>query len=390
MRSLATSPSAIMPDADPPTISLERRRRALEKQIEEALRIASLAPSSHNCQPWKVLKRRCEKPSSNAVLQIGLDKSRIIDSLESLQREMYMSLGGFAAALVNLLHFQGLRVDVDFSQTDRSADKASKEAFLPLLTLKVERDLSVASIDGFRDLSRLMQQRSTIRSPYTTPASQSLNNGGALAFRLSKNPCDYQSLRWSQTADARRVNRLGKLMRDYGVRDFSHVRAWSETYQYIDFSSRSGKIDDVGFNIQQLTGPLNPIQRWCYKLALSPTFMPITKWVGWPNEIAGQIADLIEGSSMVYLSIATTQPTAKQFLLAGEMMLDYWLCVTQDEVALHPTSVLIQHNDIKKRLQRALKEPDNILFLARTGKVGTMAAEPEFRYRKPLATFYQY
>src|SRR5574343_998563 len=88
--------NAVMPDA-------------VLQQLEPLLALAARAPSSHNSQPWRLRSlpavparwQGCG-PWTQALL-IDLDPARCLRALPALRREMRISLGGFAAILLNLL-----------------------------------------------------------------------------------------------------------------------------------------------------------------------------------------------------------------------------------------------------------------------------------------------
>lgn len=62
-------------------------------EIYEIIRLASLAPSSHNTQPWKV------KILDNSRIEIRIDTARILKVVDYNLREVYLSLGCF---IINL------------------------------------------------------------------------------------------------------------------------------------------------------------------------------------------------------------------------------------------------------------------------------------------------
>src|SRR5687768_6812717 len=88
--------------------------------------LAALAPSSHNCQPWRLhgvpraefeadlLPDAPRDAGWHHVLLVGIDRQRALSALPSLEREMLLSVGGFASLLLNLLRLSGFEVQPRF------------------------------------------------------------------------------------------------------------------------------------------------------------------------------------------------------------------------------------------------------------------------------------
>ncbi|MGH8526515.1 MAG: nitroreductase, partial [Gammaproteobacteria bacterium] len=186
------------------------------------------------------------------------------------------------------------------------------------------------------------------------------------------------------------VERLAQFVAEHAERDFSHREAWQETYRYIDFSGRRGQVEDVGFNIQQLMGPLPPWKRAWYRWALSPALMPISARLGMARKIAAQIGVLMAQSAALYY-LEYSGPAAdrrEQELLAGGSMLALWLAATEKGLALHPVSVVLQHSEIQRRFQSLLGQAGEIWFFARVGEP-VESSLAHFRYRRRVEDFLQ-
>ncbi len=372
----------------------------LAEKIKRAADLARLAPSSHNCQPWQVCSFEPDfyfthldlvagaHRDLRQVLVLGLDRERCLTALPSLRREMRMSAGAFATLFYNFLRLQGVMVEARLVP-EHGAPLTELGALQlhhcePLLVLLLGAVEQAPQAEALARLQQLVESRRTLRTPYKRPVrggpAQPLPT--VLPYRLQ----DDGPLRWTHCDNSIDIERLARFVGQYAERDFSDSRAWRETYRYIDFSARSGAIEGEGFNIQQLTGPLPAWKRWAYRAALAPALLPLTARFGLTRNIASQLGGLVRNSAaLCYLSYAGSPArAAEQQLLAGEAMLDLWLAATDRGMALHPVSVVLQHSEIRERLECLLAEPDEIWFFARLGEP-VQPPTTEFRYRRAVS-----
>ncbi|MBI3898688.1 MAG: hypothetical protein HY308_10385 [Gammaproteobacteria bacterium] len=399
-------------------------------KIRRAAEWASLAPSSHNCQPWSLIgcnqRFYTEHVQPSPVvpfewrnaLVLGIDQTRSLSALLSLKREMRMSVGGFAALFHNFLRLQGIDVAVQlFSQGWAPATAMGAQKFStcePLAVFFINEQLISEQPAQLDYLLRLAQQRKTLRGRYRISSVCMLptDAGSVLPYRLSTD----DACTWHKRDQRQDVKRLAEFVARHAERDFSDRRAWAESYRHIDFSERTGEVDDIGFNIQQLLGPMPAWKRAWYRGLLAPVFMPVSVRLGVARRIARQLGDLVAHSAAVYYLtyspssieqsaqaasngslvvnplpgaqgvVRSIADYAERQFLAGESMLALWLAATENGLALHPVSVVLQHDDIRAQLQQLLQVLDEIWFLAR---VGEPAQTPtiSFRYRRAINPF---
>ncbi len=353
--------------------------------IHTILALASLVPSSHNCQPWQVIE--VEQMNKQRTWLVGLHADKVLNALPSLAREMYISLGGFTCVLANLLHWSGWQVSLSVcSDPDkRHIPEPIRKTFLPVYCLSLFSG-GQGCATHFERLSRLLQERQTYRGQlHETTMTDCFELNELLPIRLpNPNPLAGK-VRW-RLADVDARNEVATLMARYATYDFSHSRAWKETYHFIDFSSRKGDQKRGGFNIAQLMGPMNAVQRLFYQVVLSPHLMWLTGLFGLPRRIANTLANLVKTTHLLYIESDSTNGPLLQ-CLAGECMIHGWLTLTHQGFLMHPVSVLLQHDDSRHALTNALNSPNEILFLARVG----VAQLPltTCRYRWPVESFFQ-
>jgi len=119
----------------------------VSENIASILKYASLAPSSHNTQPWKV------KIISESELIIQSDSTRWLPKLDPNNRECLLSIGAFWENLVQAALAFGFEVQTEVLATNPKDTDILKVKLVRCLPLK---DISL----------ELMEMRVTNRKPY--------------------------------------------------------------------------------------------------------------------------------------------------------------------------------------------------------------------------------
>lgn len=358
---------------------------------------AALAPSSHNCQPWRLLglcrsRAEAERHPPPAVdgwshlLLVCIDRRRTLSALPSLEREMRMSVGGFASLLLNLLRLSDFEVQVRFVETHWQPATARGRMRLdgaePVLALYLSEPPG-GPRPVRHPLLQWIARRHTVRGPYL-PQPASASKSACLPYRLGSS----EHIAWRHVQPGALFDRLCAFYRCHAAQDFRHGAAWRETYRHLHFTATARPDRNVGINIQSLFGPLPAWRRRLYQGLLHPATMP---WVG-PLSLYARIGSDFEAllrssASLVYLcGVSDLTDERRLHLLAGECVIDMWLAATRDGQAVHPLSVVLQHTDIAAQLGALLGCSEPILFIARTG-TPAQPDVPALRYRRAPDTF---
>jgi hypothetical protein len=196
---------------------------------------------------------------------------------------------------------------------------------------------------------------------------------------------------------------LAELVARYGGRDFAHRAAWRETHAYIRRDEAEAARAGDGFTLGQLFGELSPPRRLGMRAALAPATMRLLRHAGYDRFLARQLAAAVRRSSAaVALCFDESDgsehpgipaspgdaggsggraPDAGSVLRAGAALAGYWLAATRAGLALHPVSVVLQHEDVRAACERRLALPGRALFLSRLGYPVT--AFPSSHRRSP-------
>lgn len=347
--------------------------------LNRAAQVAALSPSSHNCQPWALAHlvgpeaHRAaaallhEKTAGAHYLALALDREHQLSTLAAHGLEMLLSCGLYGQLLARALAAQSWAL----AQATFLPPEAPRlhshwpDQWTALCVLKFVPGAQPA--ESITELSAAADARRTNRAPYrdeplATAILDALVNAPGTA--LSEN----QDVSVRHLLSPEHRARFARLLSRHGGRDFSDLVAWRETHSYIRSSQDAGDRGD-GFTLAQLFGPMRPARRRFLELALAPTTMRTLRHLGYPRLLAGQLAALARDTTAIsILSLPAETPAASDVLRAGAYLADYWLRATRHGLALHPLSILLQHEDARRDLQMQFDLPGRVFFVARLGR----------------------
>ncbi|RFS82218.1 RedV protein [Actinomadura spongiicola] len=357
---------------------------AFSDVLHGALDVAVLSPSSHNCQPWCVAllesgpaRRaaatvlggpRTEPEPKSAFLVLAIDRERRLGALPAHALEMGLSCGLYWRLLQRALDAQGWTLARSEASPQAAAlfDVWLPDTWEPLCVAEFRPGGEPSETLG--DLRALARRRHTNRAPFdSTPVDGELLTDLARRARQrdeGRLPVVVRHLcSWPDR------HRFARFVARHGGRDFAHDDAWRETHSYIRWSVDAASARGDGFALDHLFGPLPPHDRWLRRLALAPAAMTALSRVGYPRFLAGQLAAVVQQSPVVVLmSLPVKDPDPPETLSAAAALADYWLDVTRAGLVLHPISIVIQHEDVRRALQRTFATPGRVFFVARLGR----------------------
>ncbi len=367
-------------------------------------RVAALAPSSHNCQPWTVVCMAAEQfalemaepeigkplaPSGTALPRFSLlicqEESRSLHALPTLAREMQISIGGFTSLLLNLLHQEGVAFSLQWLGPHWTPATASgrhhSQGLQALIAIHIGIPTNRTRSDSLA-LKILIEQRKTYRGPFSGSTERVAVNRlpSPLPYRMAN------TFSWHTMSDRNRLNELSLFFGRIAPEDFRHGTAWRETYSYLRFGTSGherASTPETGIPIESLMGPLSSARRQAYRLALHPAMLALLGPLGLHSKIGRDFEQLVASASgITYMTItdeSLQQDPALSHFLAGEAIIDHWLSATQAGLVLHPLSVAIQHPHIERELRSLLGTSDPVIFIARYGRPATETHLPRVR-----------
>lgn len=320
--------------------------------LANALKIAATSPSSHNCQPWVLVRLGPE-----ALLLVS-DRDRELRTLPAHRAEMRVSCGLFWRLLHLALAAQGWVVDTE------SMPELSE--LPPTWTpLRVARFHFNGAPDGsLDDLRSIAGRRHTNRGPYLDRAVPStvlgeLGMRGAVAE---------PRVHIRHLTIERDRNLFAAFVARHGGREFAHRAAWREAYSFIRRTETEARIRGDGYAFTTLFGPLSTGSLLLRRVVLAPAAMSALRLTGFPRLLSGKLAAIVRRSPVIVsMSLPDSADPEWDLVTAGGVLLDYWLRATAFGLVLHPVSVVIQHEDLRRELQAGFDLPGRVFFIARLG-----------------------
>lgn len=350
--------------------------RAFADALTRAAEIARWAPSSHNSQPWRAVRlagRRVpslpEAAEGIEPVVLVLDRARMLKALPSLRHEMYLSCGMFLGLLVAALEAQGHACALRWLPEEPRAQgvegleaEFGGQALVAVLARPGGRAPDEAAL---AELARLAAARRTYRAPFLDrPLSEADAEalfaaawspeltGGAGAVRPEYSPAV--------------IARAADLVARHGALDFADRAAWAETYRYIHFDPDAPAED--GFHLASLVGPVSPARRRLMQVAFAPGVMRLLRAFGLPQRMGRELGALVARSpALLSCGLSGHQPGPKALLQAGARLMEVWLNAERLGVAIHPVSVMVQHDEPRRELERACGIRGRAVFFARLG-----------------------
>ncbi len=353
--------------------------RYFDQDLSDSVSLARWAPSSHNCQPWKLvyLKRhrslvtaltKQALPDDEEVLLLAIDKQRKLKALKSLELEMYISCGMFLALLCEVFSVQGYVCTLHWlcnlppSEGLHEIEEKEKCHGLVLIRLQALKD---KNDDAYAELEKNIRERRTHRAEFVKGFIDKKTKKRLFKSRWTT---DFggTELKLEIEDNQSTLKRSAELVARFAGLDFSHYQSWKETYRYIHFNEKNESKD--GFYLQSLMGPMSRTKSFAMRLILAPLIMQVLRLVHLPNKMAAQLANLVSGSSqLLFCSVSKQHPDPKTLTKAGVRLMEIWLNAQALGIALHPVSVLLQHNNARQDLSRFMRVEGRLIFFARMG-----------------------
>jgi hypothetical protein len=331
-------------------------------------------------------------------LVLALDRARELTALPAHATEMLLSCGAHGEILARALAAQGWWVDgvrllgpgATGGAPPFGGDRWPR-TWEPLCLLRLSP--APAPPGDLAALRETVGARHTNRGPYRPEAIDPgvlarLASSTAESALFRAHPAPGAPLAVRHLVDAPERAALAELVARYGGRDFAHRAAWRETHAYIRRDEAEAARAGDGFTLGQLFGELSPPRRLGMRAALAPATMRLLRHAGYDRFLARQLAAAVRRSpAVVALCLDESDgsggraPDSGSVLRAGAALAGYWLAATRAGLALHPVSVVLQHEDVRAACERRLALPGRALFLSRLGYPVT--AFPSSHRRSP-------
>lgn len=351
-----------------------------DHELQETVELARWAPSSHNSQPWTLihLKNRerahtvCGQPlqSGEHCVLLAVNNARKLKALKNLEIEMLMSCGLFLGLFCMTLGVRGhewhLRWFYDATKNSAISELEKEHGCVALAAVHISPETFAPASDA-EQWSRLVLRRRTYRGPFN-------------ALRISDEALQrLLARRWPLTLTGKRplirverditaIRQTVQLVKQYSILDFACYNAWKETYRYIHFSLDEEAED--GLYLQSLLGPQSKWSSLFYRCLLAPLAVQALRPFGVPQRMADQLGALVENSSqLLFCHLGEEHMNPPELTQAGARLMEIWLNAQEQNLAIHPISVMAQHDQARFALERTRHENRRIIFFARLGSI---------------------
>ncbi|MFD1469517.1 Acg family FMN-binding oxidoreductase [Hymenobacter caeli] len=319
----------------------------------EILRLAALAPSGHNTQPWRVTRQGPFRWT------IGCDRTRWLAAVDPTQRETILSMGAFLQNLESAANHLGYACRWQLlANTNQAAD-------LMDVTLTKTAGLPAADITG---LLRRRTVRTGFRSEPLAPADVRALTAGEPGYHFFRRDSPQGQWLDAQTLAANRQ----QTYRDAAEQELS---------RWVRFSDQEAARHRDGLTPASME--IGGVAGWWVRHFYTPaTVMKASFREAGLANVAEQV-----GQSGGWLVLTSADRATLTLLDTGRRVQRLWVQVRGHGIALHPMTQILEEAPFAQQVNGALGLAAPVQFLLRCGYVD---AYPEpVAERRPVDWFVQ-
>jgi hypothetical protein len=313
----------------------EAEKLGLSEPVAASIALASLAPSSHNTQPWKV------RVLSDREVLVLLDQGRLLPAVDPERREALVSVGAFLENLALGAESQGLAASVEITIDDPAGTGVARVSFKP------------ATVAGDAKILEALLARETFRGklPSTPLPDETVQGLAATApSRWTFFPSGSPEGNWIREALAE-SNRL----------QASRDDAMEELAAWIRFSPGAVARHRDGLTTAGMSLPA-PIR------AFMALFFNGKSVTGHAFREAGVTkAREQAGSCAGFFVLASPDGSPRSAVQAGRELESFWIEAVRRGVAVQPMSQLLEESPWKEEAASRLGTGGTVQMVLRVG-----------------------
>jgi len=325
-----------------------------KSDIYKVLYYASLAGSSHNSQPWKVVV------TGNRLIRLYADTTRELPVVDPDRRELYISLGAFIENLTLSAGSLGYLSHVKLNNESKTS------------TLVAEIQLEKSDPTGF-DLS-LIEKRMTLRIPFNKSPIKANDVNQIITP-------DSQNIRYySATSEEGRFI-ADKAMSAYNQQAYNNA-AQTELAKWMRFSDNDVKekkdgLTTAGMQINGIAGymvrhyykPEDSKKESFIKAGIEKTKKQVLSCGGW-------------------IVILASTNSVKEWVTLGRTYQNINLTCTKLNIGFQPMNQIVEEDNFKNEVIKHIGIKQELMFVARVGYIkGSVAPVSP---RRPVEDFAQF
>ena len=308
----------------------------IPQPLRNALSYASLAPSSHNAQMWKV-----SYSVSRSAFTVMLDRSRALRKVDPLDREGYISIGAYVQTMEVALDAFGYSPVVEIMEKNGEA--------VATVTL---RAFGSAVPDKAR--IALLEQRHTDKRNFKINAIDDQARAAILATdqaALSFIPRGSESYAYLQEGIVKAMEKQS-----------ANQEKRNELSDWLRYSDKERDAKRDGLPAEQLG--ITGIKKFFY-------YFFVDKEYAQGDSYAKQGVDMTreQAENNAGFFILTGGNTPEELIRTGMSLQKAWLMATRYQVAIHPMSQLLEEEPYRSEIQKRLHLKQSVQMVLRAGYV---------------------
>ena len=325
-----------------------------KSDMYKVLYYASLAGSSHNSQPWKVVV------TGNRLIRLYADTTRELPVVDPDRRELYISLGAFIENLTLSAGSLGYGSNVKLNDIYKSS------------TPVAEIQLYKTVLTGF-DIS-LIERRMTLRIPFNK------NPIKATDVNLITAP-DPQNILYYPATSEEGLFIADKAVSSYNQQAYNNA-AQTELAKWMRFSDKDVKEKKDGLTTagMQINGIAGFMVRHYYKPEDS-------KKVSFIKAGIEKTKKQVLGCGG-WIAIIATDNSVKEWVKLGRIYQNINLTCTKLNIGFQPMNQIVEEVKFKNEVTKHLGIKKELMFVARLGYVN--ASSVPVSPRRPVEDFAQF
>ncbi len=309
--------------------------KGLDSVEEEILYLASLAPSGHNAQPWKV------KVKGGGHFIISINPDRYLPAVDPTNRETMISMGAFIENLVQAAESRGY--------------SASVNILARRLTDTRIAEVKLTKTSAGKDSTSVIKSRRTVRSgmkPEVITGRDISAIGNHLGNNLTYYPRGSNESEFirKETIEANRI----QVYRDPAQKELSEFIHWSDEeakkHRYGLTPESMGITGIAGWFVKHFFNREKVMEKGFRETS-------VKKAVEQANEGAGWIVIRNNGNSVA------------QLIHTGRLYEQMCLKIREHNIALHPMSQALEEKPCMDKIQKKLGNGKTVQLLLRVGYV---------------------
>ncbi len=323
----------------------------VEENIRKALYYASLAPTSHNTQNWKVYINPDEK-----VIKVKLDEDRLLPKVDPNNREALIGIGTFIYTLEYSLN--NLGYDTELEVNDDMSD-------ILVATIKYDNNNTSINTDNLSIIEKRHTDKSTYsKEPINEQIITLLKNNNKNIFYF-----DNTTEKFNIIVD----NNLKAMTQQSYTEDKQ-----KELAEWLRFSNKEALEKKDGLPAEQLglSGPIKPL------------YYMFTK----REDVVGE--NFIESGLDIIKK--QSENAAGYFVIVGEdnkvnlvdtgmLLQEFWLTAAENNVSIQPISQIIEEEPFNSIVKEQLGVDAPMQMILRAGYVKNYGENNKIRV--PISEF---